>query len=93
MKDNGYKSYKYNLGIKGQYMELEQKVLSIVNKIARKNVELGDELLKKNLIDSITTVDLILELQEEFDCYIPATDAESILETPKSIINYLNNLK
>ncbi|QXF36126.1 hypothetical protein B0X70_02480 [Photorhabdus akhurstii] len=44
-------------------------------------------------MDSITTVDLILELQAEFDCHISATDAESILETPKSIINYLNSLK
>ncbi|MCW7548718.1 phosphopantetheine-binding protein [Photorhabdus sp. APURE] len=74
-------------------MELEQQVLSIVSRIAKKNVELDDELLRKSLIDSITTVDLILELQEEFDCYISSTDAESIIETPKSIINYLNNLK
>lgn len=68
---------------------MQEKVLKIIEDLIQKPVNLDDQLLASGLLDSITGVDLILAIQAEFDVEIPIIDAEEILASVKSLLEFI----
>ena len=64
----------------------------IANHLGLDESELKDEAACKDDLgtDSLTTVELIIELEEEFEIEIPDEDAETLF-TVGDVVNYINN--
>ncbi|SVB55685.1 uncharacterized protein METZ01_LOCUS208539 [marine metagenome] len=64
----------------------------IANHLGLDESELKDEASFKDDLgtDSLTTVELIIELEEEFEIEIPDEDAETLF-TVGDVVNYINN--
>ena len=73
--------------------EILEKVCSIVSE--QLSVEAGEVKSDSNFqndlgADSLDTVELVMSLEEEFDCEIPDDQAENIT-TVQEAIDYVNN--
>ncbi|GDX04289.1 acyl carrier protein [Buttiauxella sp. WJP83] len=68
---------------------MEQKVLAIFENVLSRKVAMNDELIESDILDSITAVDIVLEVQAEFGCAIPPTDIANILKTPAMLTAWL----
>lgn len=68
---------------------MEQKVLAIFENVLSRKVAFNDELIESDIIDSITAVDIVLEVQAEFGCAIPPTDVASVLKTPATLAAWI----
>ncbi|AYN26443.1 MULTISPECIES: acyl carrier protein [Buttiauxella] len=68
---------------------MEQKVLAIFENVLSRKVAFNDELIESYILDSITAVDIVLEVQAEFGCAIPPTDVASVLKTPATLAAWI----
>ncbi|WP_034455108.1 acyl carrier protein [Buttiauxella noackiae] len=68
---------------------MEQKVLALFENVLSRKVAFHDELIESDILDSITAVDVVLEVQVEFGCAIPPTEVASVLKTPATLAAWL----
>ena len=68
---------------------MEQKVLAIFENVLSRKVAFNAELIESDILDSITAVDIVLEVQAEFGCAIPPTDIANVLKTPATLAAWL----
>ena len=68
---------------------MEQKVLALFENVLSRKVDFNDELIESDILDSITAVDVVLEVQAEFGCAIPPTDVATVLKTPAMLAAWL----
>lgn len=69
-------------------MELKEKVISIIkDQMSNPNLDVEDDMLFIDDLgyDSLDTVQLVMDLENEFDISIPDEDAEEILSVGKAI--------
>lgn len=72
---------------------MEEKIMQIISEKAMKKVQIDDEILSDGLIDSISAVDLALDIEAEFNCAIPAHEIGLHMKTPRVLIEYVRNNK
>ncbi|MDG6881409.1 acyl carrier protein [Phocoenobacter uteri] len=71
-------------------MSLESKILKMVAKGVQKNkVELGQELISTGLIDSISVMELIMEIKKEFGVEIPFEQIMDIFADTKTLVDFI----
>ncbi|RJT21349.1 acyl carrier protein [Buttiauxella izardii] len=68
---------------------MEQKILDLFENVLSRKVEFNDELIESGILDSITAVDVVLEVQAEFGCMIPPTDVATVLKTPATLAGWI----
>ncbi|WP_310608679.1 acyl carrier protein [Buttiauxella brennerae] len=68
---------------------MEQKILALFENVLSRKVAFNDELVESGILDSITAVDIVLEVQAEFGCAIPPTDVATVLKTPATLSAWL----
>ena len=69
---------------------MEEQILISIESVSLKKVGLTDSLIKSGILDSITLVDLAVELEKKFDLSIPFTDInENNFETAEKINHYI----
>jgi len=68
---------------------MEQKILDLFENVLSRKVEFNDELIESGILDSITAVDVVLEVQAEFGCMIPPTDVATVLKTPATLAAWI----
>jgi D-alanine--poly(phosphoribitol) ligase subunit 2 len=68
---------------------MEQKVLALFENVLSRKVGFNDELIESDILDSITAVDVVLEVQAEFGCAIAPTDVATVLKTPATLAAWL----
>ncbi|MGB3254307.1 MULTISPECIES: acyl carrier protein [Buttiauxella] len=68
---------------------MEQKILALFENVLSRKVAFNDELVESGILDSITAVDVVLEVQAEFGCAIPPTDVATVLKTPATLAAWL----
>ena len=69
-------------------MELKEKVISIIkDQMSNPNLDIEDDMLFIDDLgfDSLDTVQLVMDLEEEFDISIPDEDAEELLKVGQAI--------
>ena len=71
------------------YADVENKVLALVEGIALRKVTLDELLLDSGLVDSITAVDLVLQVEVEMGVEIPAEKIHEHLRTTRSLVSYV----
>lgn len=76
-------------------MSIEQKVLDII--VEQAGVDKDDVTPDKSFVedlnlDSLDLTELIMSLEEEFDCEITQDEAEK-LKTPRDVINFIERRK
>lgn len=70
--------------------EIEAKVISAIFDTTFETVTASDEIVKQGIIDSITVVDLSVNLENEFSIKIPFVDLnEQHFGTVNLIVDYL----
>ena len=72
---------------------MEEKILKLISEKAMKKVQLDDEIMLDGLIDSISAVDLAMDIETEFNCAIPAHEIAVHMKTPRVLIEYVKNNK
>ena len=69
-------------------------VIDKIEEIAFSRVKPSDSLWQEKVLDSITIVELVVELENEFGIKIPFNEiVEDNFETVERIVNYLNSKK
>ena len=68
---------------------MEQKVLALFENVLSRKVDFNDELIESDILDSITAVDVVLEVQAEFGCATPPTDVATGWKTPATLAAWL----
>ena len=76
----------------GKRQELFLKVKEIIAKALelddKEKITLSSNLTDDLAVDSLTTVELVMELEEQFSIEIPDEDAE-LMRTVKDVVDYL----
>lgn len=73
---------------------MEQIIIDKIEEIAFSRVEPTDSLWQEKVLDSITIVELVVELEAEFGIKIPFNEiVEDHFETVERIVTYLNSKK
>lgn len=69
--------------------EIARKVTEIVEAVALRKVNPDEPLLASGLVDSISAVDLALQMEEEFGIQMPAEKIHECMETTRTLIGYV----
>lgn len=70
---------------------MEDFIIEKIQEIAFAKVKSDDPLWTSKVLDSITLIELIVEIENEFQIKVPLTDiVEENFETVSRMINYLN---
>lgn len=73
---------------------MEEFIIDKIEEIAFSRVKPSDSLWQEKVLDSITIVELVVELENEFGIKIPFNEiVEDNFETVERIVNYLNAKK
>lgn len=73
---------------------MEEFIIDKIEEIAFSRVKPSDSLWQEKVLDSITIVELVVELESEFGIKIPFNEiVEDNFETVERIVNYLNSKK
>ena len=73
---------------------MEEFIIDNIEEIAFSRVKPSDSLCQEKVLDSITIVELVVELENEFGIKIPFNEiVEDNFETVERIVNYLNSKK
>ncbi|MNJ84367.1 D-alanine--poly(phosphoribitol) ligase subunit 2 [compost metagenome] len=73
---------------------MEQIIIDKIEEIAFSRVKPTDSLWQEKVLDSITIVELVVELEAEFGIKIPFNEiVEDHFETVERIVTYLNTKK
>ncbi|TAL88831.1 MAG: acyl carrier protein [Candidimonas sp.] len=68
---------------------IEPEILAIVESVIFKSVTADASLVKSGLVDSMAAVDIALAIEDKFSCAIPAPEIAEIMETVKSMTQYV----
>ena len=69
-------------------MEIKEKVISLIkDQMTKPDIDIEDDMLfiEDLGFDSLDTVQLVMDLEEEFDISIPDEDAEELLQVGQAI--------
>lgn len=69
--------------------EIARKVTEIVEGITLRKVTPDEPLLTSGLVDSISAVDLALQMEAEFGIDMPAEKIHVYMETTRTLISYV----
>jgi D-alanine--poly(phosphoribitol) ligase subunit 2 len=69
--------------------EIEIKVFRLVEAITIRKIGLDEPLLTSGLVDSISAVDLALEMETEFGIEMPAEKIHVHMETARTLVGYV----
>ncbi|MNJ86140.1 D-alanine--poly(phosphoribitol) ligase subunit 2 [compost metagenome] len=73
---------------------MEEFIIDKIEEIAFSRVKPTDSLWQEKVLDSITIVELVVELEAEFGIKIPFNEiVEDNFETVERIVTYLNSKK
>lgn len=73
---------------------MEDIIIDKIEEIAFKRVQPTDSLWQEKVLDSITIVELVVELESEFNVSIPFNEIiEDNFETVERIVRYLRTLQ
>ena len=73
---------------------MEEFIIDKIEEIAFSRVTPSDSLWQEKVLDSITIVELVVELENEFGIKIPFNEiVEDNFETVERIVTYLNSKK
>ena len=73
---------------------MEEIIIDKIEEIAFSRVQATDSLWQEKVLDSITIVELVVELESEFGVSIPFNEiVEENFETVERIVRYINTLK
>ncbi|WP_294670188.1 acyl carrier protein [uncultured Fluviicola sp.] len=73
---------------------MEEFIIDKIEEIAFSRVKPSDSLWQEKVLDSITIVELVVELENEFGIKIPFNEiVEDNFETVERIVTYLNSKK
>ncbi len=73
---------------------MEEIIINKIEEIAFARVKATDSLWQEKILDSISIVELVVELETEFNVSIPFNEiVEENFETVERIIRYLNSRK
>lgn len=75
-------------------MSISTKVLTLISRVAQKNISENQELLASGLIDSVGAMELVLAVQKEFAVEIPFECIADVLSNSSKLIQFVeNNIK
>ncbi|MGE5624780.1 MAG: acyl carrier protein [Bacillota bacterium] len=69
--------------------EVRDRILRLVEAAVMRKVSLDEPLLESGLVDSITAVDLALQVETELGVEIPAEKIHEYLRTVRSLAEYV----
>lgn len=69
--------------------ELKNRLLEMVQEITLKKVDLDEPLLDSGLVDSISAVDLALQMEAEFGVAMPAERIHEYMRTVRTLANHV----
>ena len=69
--------------------DFEARVLRMVEGIALKKVDLDEPLLDSGLVDSISAVDLALQMEAEFGVDMPAERIHEYMRTVRTLADHV----
>ena len=71
------------------YNNVETRILQMLESITLKPVGLDEPLLDSGLVDSISAVDLALQVEAEMGIEIPAEKIHEYMRTARSLASYV----
>jgi D-alanine--poly(phosphoribitol) ligase subunit 2 len=72
------------------YQEIESRIIGVIKVVCFKRVDVDQPLVSSKFLDSIVSVDLAVELENEFSIKIPFIDInEQNFETVRTISKYI----
>ncbi len=71
------------------YADIEKQILNMVEGITLRKVSPDELLLDSGLVDSITAVDFVLQIETELGVQIPAEKIHEYLRTTRSLVSYV----
>ena len=69
--------------------EFEARVLMMVEEVTLKKVDLDEPLLDSGLVDSISAVDLALQMEAEFGVEMPAARIHEYMRTVRTLADHV----
>lgn len=69
--------------------ELKNRLLEMVQGITLRKVDVDEPLLESGLVDSISAVDLALQLEAEFDITVPAERIHEYMRTVRTLADHV----
>jgi D-alanine--poly(phosphoribitol) ligase subunit 2 len=69
--------------------DIQARVLKLVEAATFKKVDLDEPLLDSGLVDSISAVDLALQMEAEFGIEMPAIKIREHMMTTRSLVSYV----
>lgn len=69
--------------------ELKNKLLEMVQGITMKRVDVDEPLLESGLVDSISAVDLALQMEAEFGVVMPAERIHEYMRTVRTLAEHV----
>ncbi|MBF1298236.1 acyl carrier protein [Neisseria flavescens] len=72
-------------------MSVSNEVLALISQVAQKQVSANEELLSTGLIDSVSAMDLVMDIKQKFDVDLPFEQLVDILANSANIIQYVEN--
>ena len=70
-------------------MSVSNEVLALISQVAQKQVSANEELLSTGLIDSVSAMDLVMDIKQKFDVDLPFEQLVDILANSANIIQYV----
>ncbi len=70
-------------------LNIEGRVLKLVQAITFKPVDMDELLLDSGLVDSISAVDLALQVESEFGVQMPAEKIHEYMRTARTLTSYV----
>ena len=71
--------------------ELKTKLLDMVQGITLKRVDVDEPLLESGLVDSISAVDLALQMEAEFGVPMPAERIHEYMQTVRTLAEHVTS--
>jgi acyl carrier protein len=69
--------------------DFETRVLRMVEEVTLKKVDLDEPLLDSGLVDSISAVDLALQMEAEFGVDMPAARIHEYMRTARTLVEHV----
>jgi D-alanine--poly(phosphoribitol) ligase subunit 2 len=69
--------------------DFEARVLRMVEEVTFKKVDLDEPLLDSGLVDSISAVDLALQMEAEFGVEMPAARIHEYMQTVRTLADHV----
>lgn len=75
--------------MRGMSEELESKLMEMVQGVALRKVGVDEPLLESGLVDSISAVDLALQMEAQFGVRMPAERIHEYMRTVRTLADYV----